>query len=69
LEKEPLPESPLIELGRRQRNASIPSEKPFDVLAEGLISQQSRGDCMAFELFVRGVEAWEDDVKRLVMAA
>ena len=31
--------------------------------------RSSRGDWMAFELFVRGVEAWEDDVKRLVMAA
>jgi hypothetical protein len=44
-------------------------KKPFDVLAEGLISKESRGDCTAFELFVRGVEAWEEDIKRLVMAA
>jgi hypothetical protein len=29
----------------------------------------SRGDCTAFELFVQGVNAWEDDVKRLAMAA
>ena len=29
----------------------------------------SRGDWMGFELFVRGVEAWDEDVKRLVMAA
>ena len=30
---------------------------------------ESRGDWMAFELFVQGVEAWGDDVKRLVKAA
>jgi hypothetical protein len=29
----------------------------------------SRGDWMAFELFVQGVAAWDDEVKRLVMAA
>jgi len=42
---------------------------PFDVLAEGLISKNSRGDWMAFELFVQGVAAWDDRIKRLVMAA
>ena len=37
LEKEPLPKSPLIELGGRQRNGLISSDKPFGVLAEGLL--------------------------------
>jgi hypothetical protein len=57
LEKEPLLTSPLIELGSRQRNSLIPSEKPFDVLAEGLVSQKSRGDKTAIELFLAGVRA------------
>ena len=43
--------------------------KPFDVVAEGLISEEGRGNWTAFELFVRGVDAWGDDVKRLVIAA
>lgn len=42
LEKERLPKSPLIELGGGQRNGLIPSEKPFDVPAEGLVSKESR---------------------------
>ena len=29
--------------------------KPFDVLAEGLVSEKSRGDKTAIELFVAGV--------------
>jgi hypothetical protein len=33
--------------------------KPFDVLAEGLISQQSRGNKTAIELFLAGVRRWE----------
>jgi site-specific DNA recombinase len=32
--------------------------KPFDVLAEGLISTNSRGDKTAIELFAIGVRAW-----------
>ena len=32
--------------------------KPFDVLAEGLISDLSRGDKTAIELFVAGVRGW-----------
>jgi len=40
LEKEPLPKSPLIELGGRRRNGLIPSEKPFVFLTEGLISSR-----------------------------
>jgi hypothetical protein len=32
--------------------------KPFDVLAEGPLSKNSRGDRTAIELFVAGVRGW-----------
>ena len=57
--KRTLAKAPLIELGGRQRNGLIPNKKPFDVLAEGLISQQSRGNKTAIELFIAGVRGWE----------
>ena len=31
--------------------------KPFDVLAEGLVSNNSRGDKTAIELFLAGIRA------------
>jgi hypothetical protein len=40
--------------------------KPFDVLAEGLLSEKSRGDKTAIELFVAGVRGWEVAPQRLV---
>jgi len=43
--------------------------KPFDVLAEGLISKNSRGDRTALELFVSAVPAWPDVMRRLLAAA
>jgi hypothetical protein len=33
--------------------------KPFDVLVEGLVSEKSRGDKTAIELFLVGVRGWE----------
>jgi hypothetical protein len=33
--------------------------KPFDVLAEGLLSEKSRDNRMAIELFMSGVRGWE----------
>ena len=33
--------------------------KPFDVLAEGLISKNSRDNKTAIELFLVGVRGWE----------
>jgi hypothetical protein len=33
-----------MELVAREKTAGIPSKKPFDVLAEGLISENSRGE-------------------------
>jgi site-specific DNA recombinase len=38
--------------------------KPFDVLAEGLISENSRGNKTAIELFVAGVQGWEAGLRR-----
>ncbi len=38
----------------------VPSmRKPFDVLAEGLVSEKSRGDKTPLELFIAGVRGWE----------
>jgi hypothetical protein len=33
------------------------------------LGEKTRADWMAFELFAQGVAAWDDSVKRLVMAA
>ena len=41
-------------------------KKPFDVLAEGLLSENSRGDKTAIELFVAGVRGWEAGLQRFL---
>lgn len=38
--------------------------KPFDVLAEGLLVQSSRGDKTAIELFIAGIRGWEAGLRR-----
>jgi hypothetical protein len=43
----------------------IPAKKPFDVLAEGLISENSRGDRTPLELFLAGVRRWEARIRRI----
>jgi hypothetical protein len=40
--------------------------KPFDVLAEGLVSEKSRGDKTPLELFVAGVRGWEGHLRNQV---
>jgi hypothetical protein len=40
--------------------------KPFDVLAEGLLLKNSRGDKTAIELFVAGVRGWEAGLRRFL---
>jgi hypothetical protein len=40
--------------------------KPFDVLAEGLLSKESRGDKTPLELFLAGVQGWEVEVRRFL---
>jgi hypothetical protein len=37
--------------------------KPFDVLAEGLLSEKSRGDRTPLELFIAGVGGWEGHLR------
>jgi hypothetical protein len=41
-------------------------KKPFDVLAEGLLSKNSRGDWTPLELFVAGIRGWESRLQQLV---
>jgi len=38
--------------------------KPFDVLAEGLVSEKSRGDKTAIELFIAGIRGWEAGLRQ-----
>jgi hypothetical protein len=38
--------------------------RPFNALAEGLVSENSRGDKTAIELFVAGVLGWEGGIRR-----
>jgi len=38
--------------------------KPFDVLAEGLISKNSRSDKTPIELFLAGIRGWETGIRR-----
>jgi hypothetical protein len=40
------------------------SRKPFDILAEGLISEKNRGERTAIELFLAGIRGWEAGMKR-----
>jgi hypothetical protein len=40
--------------------------KPFDVLAEGLVSKNSRDNKTAIELFVAGVRGWEAKLRRFL---
>lgn len=40
--------------------------KPFDALAEGLLSQTSRGDRTPVELIVAGIQAWEPGIRALL---
>jgi hypothetical protein len=43
--------------------------KPFDVLAEGLLSEKSRGDKTPIELFIAGVQGWETALRRVFAGA
>jgi hypothetical protein len=43
---------------------ALTMKKPFDVLAEGLISKNSRGDWTPLELFIAGVRAWDVEMRR-----
>src|SRR6516162_2755569 len=47
-----------IEFVGGAKRTDKPSKRPFDVLAEGLPSKNTRGDKTAVELFVAGVRDW-----------
>ena len=51
-----------------QATASLVAEmgKAFDVLAEGLVSEKSRGDRTPLELFIAGVRGCEGHLRRLL---
>jgi len=38
--------------------------KPFDVLAEGLISKNSRDNKTPLELFLAGIQGWDTGLRR-----
>jgi hypothetical protein len=42
--------------------------KPFDVLAEGLVSSNRRGDKTPLELFLVGIRGSEAELRRRLMA-
>ena len=47
-------------------NLNATKRKPFDVLAEGLNCQKSRGDKTAIELFIAGIKGWEAGLRRRI---
>jgi hypothetical protein len=51
-------DAPLFEHGLRAATLALEIRKPFDVLAEGLLNEKSRGDWTPLELFVAGVREW-----------
>jgi hypothetical protein len=40
--------------------------RPFNALAEGLVSENSRGDKTAIELFLAGIQGWETGLRRRI---
>lgn len=54
----------IIELDGRVANLGVTMRKPFDVLAEGLLSEKSRDDKTAIELFLTGIWGWEAGLRR-----
>ena len=40
------------------------TRKPFDILAEGFVSEKSRGLRTAIELFLTGIRGWEAGRRR-----
>jgi hypothetical protein len=49
---------------RHRKTGCNSSKKPFDILAEGLISKDSRGNRTAIELFMAGIRGWEAGLRR-----
>jgi hypothetical protein len=40
--------------------------RPFNALAEGLVSENSQGDKTAIELFLAGIQGWETRLRRRI---
>jgi hypothetical protein len=56
-----------FEHARRSVIRVLTMKKPFDVLAEGLISKNNRGDRTLLELFLVGIRGWEAELQRRLM--
>jgi hypothetical protein len=48
------------------QNRGPTTKKPFDVLAEGIVSEKSRGEWTRLELFLTGVKGWEAGLRRKI---
>jgi hypothetical protein len=53
-----------FEHARRSVTRVFTIRKPFDVLAEGLLSEKSRENKTSFELFIAGIQGWETGFRR-----
>jgi hypothetical protein len=42
-------------------------KKPFEVLAEGLFCEKSRGDRIPLELFLDGIQGWEAGLRQRML--
>ena len=58
--------APLIEHAHRAVTLIPTTTKPIDVLAEGLISEKSRGDWTLLELFLAGIQGWESELRQRI---
>jgi hypothetical protein len=56
-------QAPLFEAAHGAETLIPTTTKPFDVLAEGLLSEISRGDRTAIELFVVGIRGWDGHLR------
>jgi hypothetical protein len=46
------------------RSGEKQAQKPFDLLAKGLVVSSSRGDKTPLELFIAGIQGWEGGFRR-----
>ncbi|MBK9119801.1 MAG: hypothetical protein IPM18_09415 [Phycisphaerales bacterium] len=58
-----------VSLNRTLSDATlcIQKRKPFDLPAGGLVLSKTRGDSRAVELIVRGIRAWELEMRVLLV--
>jgi hypothetical protein len=60
---------PMIELDATGGEKGKQADKRFDVLAEGFVSENSRGDRTAIQLFIAGVKGWDTRFRRFLDAS